>query len=334
MIDNARRRWPGVAFRVEHAAVQGHDAARQVIEALAVLDRDPAVDVIIVSRGGGALEDLLPFSDEGLVRAVAACRTRSSARSATRRTSRCSTWSPTCAPPRRPTPPSASSPTSREELQKVVAARDRGRYVLRRPWSQREQHALTTMRSRPVLADPHRVFDQLSETRDAVLVERSRRTVEHRLDRAADDLDHRLARVRALSPLATLHRGYAVVQTADGDVVTSVADARARHPSTPGSPTAGSPPPSTTPIPTPEGPTMPDAQKTPAADDLSYEQARDELVAVVQKLEAGGTTLEESIALWERGEELAAICQRWLDGARARLDAVMTETADAAGNDD
>lgn len=55
----------------------------------------------------------------------------------------------------------------------------------------------------------------------------------------------------------------------------------------------------------------------------SYEEARDELVAVVQKLEAGGTSLQESIALWERGEELAAICQRWLDGARARLDAVM-----------
>lgn len=61
----------------------------------------------------------------------------------------------------------------------------------------------------------------------------------------------------------------------------------------------------------------------------SYEEARDELVAVVQKLEAGGTSLQESIALWERGEELAAICQRWLDGARARLDAVMqaSETA-------
>ena len=55
----------------------------------------------------------------------------------------------------------------------------------------------------------------------------------------------------------------------------------------------------------------------------SYEEARDELIAVVQKLEAGGASLQESIELWERGEELAAICQRWLDGARARLDAVM-----------
>jgi exodeoxyribonuclease VII small subunit len=59
------------------------------------------------------------------------------------------------------------------------------------------------------------------------------------------------------------------------------------------------------------------------ADDLSYEQARDELISVVQRLEAGGVPLEESIQLWERGEELARICQRWLDGARARLDAAI-----------
>ncbi len=58
---------------------------------------------------------------------------------------------------------------------------------------------------------------------------------------------------------------------------------------------------------------------------LSYEQAREELVEVVRKLEAGGTTLEESLALWERGEELATICQEWLDGARKRLDAAMAK---------
>ncbi len=76
---------------------------------------------------------------------------------------------------------------------------------------------------------------------------------------------------------------------------------------------------------------MPDDQTS--ADDLTYEQARDELVLVVQRLEAGGTTLEESIALWERGEQLAAVCQRWLDGARARLDAVIAKSADAADSD-
>jgi exodeoxyribonuclease VII small subunit len=60
--------------------------------------------------------------------------------------------------------------------------------------------------------------------------------------------------------------------------------------------------------------------------ELSYEQARAELAAVVEKLEAGGASLEESLALWERGEQLAAVCQKWLDNARARLDAARTAT--------
>ncbi|MFE2281831.1 exodeoxyribonuclease VII small subunit [Streptomyces sp. NPDC059454] len=61
------------------------------------------------------------------------------------------------------------------------------------------------------------------------------------------------------------------------------------------------------------------------AEALGYEQARDELIEVVRRLEAGGTTLEESLALWERGEELAKVCRRRLDGARARLDAALAE---------
>ncbi|MFJ6568271.1 exodeoxyribonuclease VII small subunit [Streptomyces sp. NPDC091292] len=61
---------------------------------------------------------------------------------------------------------------------------------------------------------------------------------------------------------------------------------------------------------------------------LGYEQARDELIEVVRRLETGGTTLEESLALWERGEELAKVCRRWLDGARARLDAALAEEED------
>lgn len=72
------------------------------------------------------------------------------------------------------------------------------------------------------------------------------------------------------------------------------------------------------------------AADTPGVDDdvkdLSYEQARDELVDVVRRLEAGGTTLEESLALWQRGERLAEVCQRWLDGARAKLDAAVKQS--------
>lgn len=82
----------------------------------------------------------------------------------------------------------------------------------------------------------------------------------------------------------------------------------------------------------------PSGAKTPSgsADDpasgstLSYEEARDELVEVVRRLESGGATLEESLALWERGEELATICQRWLDGARARLSAAVVRPTEGA----
>ncbi|MEU6810219.1 exodeoxyribonuclease VII small subunit [Streptomyces sp. NPDC046831] len=65
-----------------------------------------------------------------------------------------------------------------------------------------------------------------------------------------------------------------------------------------------------------------------AGEALGYEQARDELIEVVRRLEAGGTSLEESLALWERGEELAKVCRRWLEGARARLDAALAEEAE------
>ncbi len=74
---------------------------------------------------------------------------------------------------------------------------------------------------------------------------------------------------------------------------------------------------------------MPDQTPAQTGDELSYEAAREELMEVVRRLEAGGTTLEESLGLWERGEHLAGICQRWLDGARARLDAKLAEDAAA-----
>ena len=75
VVEHARRRWPGLRIRAAYAAMQGHRCVAEVMEALAQLDRDPEIDVIVVARGGGSIEDLLPFSDEGLVRAVSACRT-------------------------------------------------------------------------------------------------------------------------------------------------------------------------------------------------------------------------------------------------------------------
>jgi len=67
----------------------------------------------------------------------------------------------------------------------------------------------------------------------------------------------------------------------------------------------------------------------PVSETLSYEQARDKLASVVKRLEAGGLTLEQSLELWERGERLAAVCEEWLDGARARLAAAMAKRDDA-----
>ncbi|MBT3151527.1 exodeoxyribonuclease VII small subunit [Streptomyces sp. CHD11] len=74
------------------------------------------------------------------------------------------------------------------------------------------------------------------------------------------------------------------------------------------------------------------AASAASAEALGYEQARDELIEVVRRLEAGGTTLEESLALWERGEELAQVCRRRLEGARARLDAALAEEGGAEGD--
>lgn len=225
VVDNSRRRWPGVQFRVEHAAVQGHDAARQVIEAVAILAKDASVDVIVVARGGGALEDLLPFSDEGLLRAIAACRTPVVSAIGHEKDS---PLLDLVADLRASTPTDAAKrivPDRGDEIAKVVAMRDRGRYVLTQRLH-REQQGLATVRTRPVLAEPHRTFDAMSEV-ISTLAARSRRCLDNRLVRAHDDIDHRLARVRALSPLATLQRGYAVVQTDAGAVVTASSDVAA-----------------------------------------------------------------------------------------------------------
>src|SRR3954471_20998123 len=103
VVENGRRRWPAVRFAVRYAAMQGTGAAAEVIEAVGRLDRDPAVDVIVIARGGGSVEDLLPFSDRVCCARSSRPGPRSSRRSATSRTARCSTWSRTCAPPPRRT---------------------------------------------------------------------------------------------------------------------------------------------------------------------------------------------------------------------------------------
>jgi exodeoxyribonuclease VII large subunit len=222
VVENGRRRWPAVRFRVEPVAVQGPNAVPEVTAALARLDADPDVDVIVVARGGGSLEDLLPFSNEAMVRAVAACRTPV--------VSAIGHESDTplldlVADVRASTPTDAAKrvvPDVAEEQDRVAALRSRGSGAVLSLLG-RETAALAAVRSRPVLADPH---SMLVHRRTEVLAarDRSRRVLSSALDRAADNLAHTLARVTALSPAATLERGYAVLQTLDGRVVRRPAD--------------------------------------------------------------------------------------------------------------
>jgi exodeoxyribonuclease VII large subunit len=220
VLENARRRWPAVRFAVRYAAMQGTSSAAEVMDRLGRLDRDPAVDVIVVARGGGSVEDLLPFSDEGLLRAVFAATTPVVSAIGHEPDS---PLLDLVADVRASTPTDAAKlvvPDVGEEVARIEHLRGRGRQVLA-AWLAREQHALDTVRARPALADPGSGLDDRSREVDA-LRDRGRRTLAHQLDRAGDDLGHRLARVRSMSPLATLRRGYAVVQDADGHVLTSV----------------------------------------------------------------------------------------------------------------
>ncbi|MGZ4449265.1 MAG: exodeoxyribonuclease VII large subunit [Nocardioides sp.] len=220
VLEVARRRWPAVTFEVAYAAMQGSRAASEVIEALHRLDRRPEVDVVVIARGGGSVEDLLPFSDEGLVRAVHAARTPVVSAIGHEPDS---PLLDLVADVRAATPTDAAKlvvPDVVEEQRHVRAARDRIRGSLV-AWLAREQAGLDALRSRPALADPRTLLDSRADEVVA-LRERARRTLRHALDRAGDDVAHQRARARALSPLATLQRGYAVLQDADGHVVTSV----------------------------------------------------------------------------------------------------------------
>jgi exodeoxyribonuclease VII large subunit len=215
VVTNAQARWPAVRFRIESVAVQGALAVPQIVDALRVLDRDPDVDVIVLARGGGSVEDLLPFSDETLCRAVADCRTPVVSAIGHEPDTplvdhvadvRCST--PTEAGRR-------LVPDIGEETARIAGLRDRARRALA-GWVDREERLLSALRGRPVLADPLRAV----ETR-AVEVERlrdaARVCVERGLERRAHDLEHVRARLATLGPAATLARGYAVVQRVTDD---------------------------------------------------------------------------------------------------------------------
>ena len=327
VLDNARRRWPNVAFEVAHATMQGQRAAAEVMEALARLERHPDVDVIVVARGGGSVEDLLPFSDEALIRAVHGLRTPVVSAIGHEQDQ---PLLDLVADVRASTPTDAAKlvvPDVADELRLVDAARHRLRQTLG-GWLAREQAGLDALRSRPVLGDPRGLLDErAAEVHE--LRARARRTLDHRLDRAAR---------RHRAPPGP--RPGAVTAGHPGAGLRRAAGRRRprRHLGGRGGPEgrdqrAGGRRPRAChhdPHRAPRGERWL-TRTTAPEEELSYEAAREELVETVRRLEAGGTTLEESLALWERGEQLATICQQWLDGVRKRLDETLEKDDDADG---
>jgi exodeoxyribonuclease VII large subunit len=211
-----------VRFAVHHSLVQGVNAAASVIDGLQRLDRDPEVEVIVVARGGGSVEDLLPFSDEGLVRAIAACRTPV-VTAVGHETD--TTLVDHVADVRAATPTDAAHrvvPEIGEQRRLVDGLRARARHVLTMRLDQQDRW-LEGVRSRPVLAAPERLLHGRADD-VAALRGRARRTLTHRVETAERDLEHARARVSALSPQATLERGYALVQRADGALVRDPAE--------------------------------------------------------------------------------------------------------------
>ena len=227
VVENARRRWPAVQFEIRAVSVQGPNTVPQVSAALRELDADRCVDVIVITRGGGSLEDLLPFSNEALVRAVANAVTPvvsaighdvdiplldfvADLRAST---------------------PSDAAKRIVPDVTEQRAAIDQTRQRVWRALTSRvhtERRLLVSLRSRPVIADPRAMITACRQELDA-LTDRARQRVRAHVHRAGDHIDHLRAQVRALSPLATLERGYAVVQHADGRIVMDRADVAAEE---------------------------------------------------------------------------------------------------------
>jgi exodeoxyribonuclease VII large subunit len=224
VLQNAARRWPAVRFRVEQVAVQGVYASGEIIEALQRLDADKAVQVIIIARGGGSVEDLLAFSSEDLVRAVAGCTTPVVSAIGHEQDV---PLLDLVADVRASTPTDAARrtvPDVAEQLELIGQLRARARRTLAGRLD-REASWLTAIRSRPALASPQRELDRREE-QILSLTERAQMAITSSIGRHGSDVAHIKARLVALSPAATLRRGYAIVQQADGSVVITAAQVK------------------------------------------------------------------------------------------------------------
>ena len=225
VVENARRRWPAVQFEIRTVSVQGPNTVPEVSAALRELDTDHHVDVIVITRGGGSFEDLLPFSNEALVRAVAGAVTPVVSAIGHDVDTPLLDF---VADLRASTPTDAAKrivPDVKEQRAAIEQTRQRICRVLTSR-VHTERRLLISLRTRPVMADPRAMITARRQELDA-LKDRARRRVRSNVHRAADQIDHLRSQVRALSPLATLQRGYAVVQHADGRIVMDRADVEA-----------------------------------------------------------------------------------------------------------
>lgn len=227
VLKNARLRWPDVKFRTIHTAVQGEMAAYEVGEAVQTLDSDPEVDVIIIARGGGDFQHLLPFSDERLLRIVYAAETpvvsaigHEADRPLLDEVVDLRASTPTDAA-KRVVPDIVQE---REELEDLSwRLRTRTRYLLAAAEEQ-----LQALRWRPVLQYPDRMIAVYRDDFER-WYERLRTAVQQKLGRAEQEYAGLVAQLRGLSPMQTLQRGYALVQTEESELVTDPAQLTAKQ---------------------------------------------------------------------------------------------------------
>ncbi|WP_209372046.1 exodeoxyribonuclease VII large subunit [Brevibacterium renqingii] len=222
VVRNVHLRWPAAEFEIRNCAVQGPDAVPGVMKNLAELDEDPQIDVVIIARGGGSMEDLLPFSNEALVRAVSAARTpvvSAIGHEADR------PILDEVADMRASTPTDAAKrvvPDVAEEGMNLLRARAELEAAVNRILD-REQEMLTAVRSRPVLAEPQTLITA-HENELTTIRRRGLQAANGLVIQAQNEIHHLRSHARSLSPLRTLERGYAVVQTDAGQAIRNAAD--------------------------------------------------------------------------------------------------------------
>jgi exodeoxyribonuclease VII large subunit len=217
VVENTKRRWPAVEFEIREVTVQGAAAVVEVSAALRELEADPEVDVIIITRGGGSFEDLLPFSDETLVRLAASCQTPIVSAIGHEKDS---PLLDLVADYRASTPTDAAKrvvPDIAEEVANINKLRDRAYRALAARVDY-ESNFIAQLRSRPVMKDPGAFITILSEELTD-LRQRSRRSFTATIDAERKELKAITAHLRSLSPQSTLDRGYSVVRDSKGEVI-------------------------------------------------------------------------------------------------------------------